>query len=79
MQAADDFSYTSWEPFARLAAGQSVTYQQVGVAATRLRRLDDLIAFDGWGCNASDPAGLAPSAARAAHASVRQQAFALLT
>ena len=60
-QAADDFAYVGWDPFTGLAAGQAVTGLQVGFMATKLGRVDDLIAFDGWGYNASDPAGLAQS------------------
>ena len=61
MQAADDFAYVGWDPFTGLAAGQALTGLQVGFTATKLGRVDDLIAFDGWGYNASDPAGLAQS------------------
>ncbi len=61
LQAADDFAYVGWDPFTGLAAGQAVTGLQVGFTATKLGRVDDLIAFDGWGYNASDPAGLAQS------------------
>jgi hypothetical protein len=60
-QAADDFAYIGWDPFTGLTAGQAITGLQVGFTATKLGRVDDLIAFDGWGYNASDPAGLAQS------------------
>jgi len=61
MQAADDFAYVGWDPFAGLGAGQAIAGLQVGFTATKLGRLQDIVAFDGWGYNASDPAGLAQS------------------
>jgi hypothetical protein len=59
LRAADDFGYFGWDPFGALGAGQSVRGLGIRFTAGKMGQLQDLIGFDGFGYNASDPTGLA--------------------
>jgi hypothetical protein len=61
LKAADDFVYAGWGPFVDLGAGSAVGGLSVAVNAANLGQFEDKIVFDGFGYNASDPAGLAQS------------------
>ena len=59
LSAADDFSYSGWNPLAFLAAGQAGGSMNVNWLAGALGLFSDTILFNGFGTNASDPLGLA--------------------
>jgi hypothetical protein len=61
LTAANDFNYAGWNAFSGLDAGSAVGGLSVAVNAASLGQFQDTIAFDGFGYNASDPAGLAQS------------------
>jgi hypothetical protein len=59
LSTADDFGHFGWNPFDALGAGQSVRGLGIAFTAGRLGQLQDQIAFNGFGYNASDPTGQA--------------------
>lgn len=61
LNSADDFHYAGWNPFTDLGAGSAVSGLSVAFQALKLGLFEDAIVFNGFGYNASDPAGLAQS------------------
>jgi hypothetical protein len=61
LNTGGDFSYTGWEPFTDLEAGDAIGGLRLAFNAVNLGLFEDLIVFDGFGYNASDPEGLAQS------------------
>ncbi|MBK7954178.1 MAG: choice-of-anchor D domain-containing protein [Candidatus Accumulibacter sp.] len=59
LAAANDFTYAGWNQFLGLGAGQAVGGLSLAFNAVSLGLIEDSIAFNGFGYNASDPEGLA--------------------